>query len=488
MAYLCRLALYQPFSRGKEIRMRMHIDDAHIHDGHRSRMRHKLKTYGQRIFDTYELLEMLLYYVIPYRDTNPVAKNLLYAFGNLDGVFTAERERLLEVNGIGERTAEFIASVGSLRDIIGAEIIGSRSPQPLNYESVGKMLVDYFDGSEEKQVVALFFDSGMRLIRFEKIYDLEYESGGVKAKPFIDEAILCNAAAVITAHNHPYGPFYPTPGDRATNVVVTEGLAAMGILHAEHYIVSGDCYAGLGSLGNFAAKLSQMPAVSEFVNSAVRNEGRVNRTSGTNVDCKSPSTCKNTADSGYFTQLLGYASVSDYEKRAELLLDKYGTVENVLTAPERDLAAIAGESAALFIKLIAYVTSRRITDKISVGERYSSAAIAEYLKAIYIGESVEKTYLIAFDESDRLLGVELLGEGTVNASEVIPRKAIEIATLLMAKSVSLSHNHPFGTTSPSDDDVVFTKTIAGIFETCEILFREHFIIAGQLCDTIDFEL
>ena len=46
-------------------------------------------------------------------------------------------------------------------------------------------------------------------------------------KPFIDEAILCNAAAVITAHNHPYGPFYPTPGDRATNVVVTEGLAAM---------------------------------------------------------------------------------------------------------------------------------------------------------------------------------------------------------------------------------------------------------------------
>ena len=61
--------------------MEKFIAENKIHAGHRSRMKHKLISHGQHIFDTYELLEMLLYYVIPYKDTNPISKNLLYAFG-----------------------------------------------------------------------------------------------------------------------------------------------------------------------------------------------------------------------------------------------------------------------------------------------------------------------------------------------------------------------------------------------------------------------
>ena len=62
------------------------LDDNHIHDGHRERMRSKLIIHGQKVFDTYELLEMLLYYTIPYKDTNPISKRLLFTFGGLDGV------------------------------------------------------------------------------------------------------------------------------------------------------------------------------------------------------------------------------------------------------------------------------------------------------------------------------------------------------------------------------------------------------------------
>ena len=74
------------------------IADSEIHSGHRGRMREKLLLHGARIFDTYELLEMLLYHSIPYKDTNPVAKRLLHRFGGLDGVFTASHEELCEVN------------------------------------------------------------------------------------------------------------------------------------------------------------------------------------------------------------------------------------------------------------------------------------------------------------------------------------------------------------------------------------------------------
>ena len=56
------------------------LPDEKLHAGHRARMRRKFLSYGPRIFDTYELLEMLLYYAIPYKDTNPIAKRLLMEF------------------------------------------------------------------------------------------------------------------------------------------------------------------------------------------------------------------------------------------------------------------------------------------------------------------------------------------------------------------------------------------------------------------------
>ena len=97
--------------------MNASLDDKNIHVGHRQRMRSKLLIHGPRIFDTYELLEMLLYYVIPYKDTNPIAKLLLKRFSSLSGVFNAETEELTEVAGIGVRTAEYIRNLGELFNI-----------------------------------------------------------------------------------------------------------------------------------------------------------------------------------------------------------------------------------------------------------------------------------------------------------------------------------------------------------------------------------
>ena len=46
------------------------IEGKMIHKGHRQRMREKLFSHGSRVLQSYELLEMLLYYVIPYKNTN----------------------------------------------------------------------------------------------------------------------------------------------------------------------------------------------------------------------------------------------------------------------------------------------------------------------------------------------------------------------------------------------------------------------------------
>lgn len=464
--------------------MEKFIDDGRIHEGHRERMRAKLIKHGQQIFDTYELLEMLLYRVIPYKDTNPVAKNLLYAFGDLDGVFRASRDELMQVRGIGERVADYLITVGGLADLIGSEFPSNSGIVISDYESAGRLFTAYFSGVTEKRVVAIFLDSSMRLIEMKKMYDLEYESGGVRAKAFIDSALSNHAAVIITAHNHPFGPFYPTQGDRATNTTITESLHMAGIVHAEHYIVCGDSFAGLGSLRNFGIKLSQMPAVSHFVSSCDRDDICVLNSSAEKVDISAFFELKPVLGSEYLAELLSYASLEDAQSTAEELLRRYLTVENMFTAPLRELDSAVGLNAALYIKLLAYITSRRRTDKLAFGKKQTSAEIAEYLKAFYLGESVEKICLISFDSRGRLISIDTLGEGTINASEVLPRKAIEVAIGVSAASVSIAHNHPFGTTTPSSDDINLTRTFDMIFSGCGIKLQDHFIVAGQLCDTV----
>lgn len=468
-------------------------DDVNIHQGHRERMRAKLFSYGQRIFDSYELLEMLLYHTVPLRDTNPVAKRLLLAFDGLDGVLKASREELLSVNGIGERTADFLTKVDYLRHVIGAEMLSDGDDRAVDYDSVGKCLVKHFDGKENNEVVGIFLDSGMRVISVKKLFDLDFESGGVKPKAFIDEAVNCNATVVISAHNHPYGPFYPTQGDRATHCLITDSLNSAGFVHAEHYIISGECYAGMGSLKNFNVRLAQMPAVDRFLESAEVKGCVAKKVSAIpGIVSFYPSGTerggKNIYDLSYFADLLSYVLPSKANDTADMLLSKYSTIEKVFSASARDLISLVGEPCAFYLKILAYITSRREMDKFAFGKPCTSAQVANYLKALFIGESVEVTYIITYNKFGAVTGCHFLGEGTVSSSEVLPRKAVEVAIGAKAVSVAMAHNHPGGNAVASTDDINMTRFFAGIFKSCDIVMRDHFIIAGQLCDTVEFDI
>ena len=134
--------------------------DSQIHLGHRERMRRKLIAYGAEIFDTYELLEMLLYSVIPVRDTNPIAKRLLMTFGSLDGVLSASAEELMTVDGVGATTASYLATVGALPLMLSNLAPTARSLA--DYDEIGKYLVRYYEGRTDYAVSMLLLDNAMR--------------------------------------------------------------------------------------------------------------------------------------------------------------------------------------------------------------------------------------------------------------------------------------------------------------------------------------
>lgn len=242
--------------------MNKFTSDDRIHEGHRARMRAKLLMHGAKIFDTYELLEMLLYYVIPYKDTNPLAKRLLEGFGTLDGVLSAKRDEMLGVPGIGERAADFISSIDRLNSLIGAEFAFDNIPSFNDYDAVGGYFSKYFAEYPQSQFAVMMLDNSMHLVDMRR-FETPYNSASTSSKLFIDMAIRSDASVIITAQNKYYGSLFPSLSDRETTKMITAALGAINIMHIEHYIISGESYSGI--VNRMPVGFAQSPEIEDFI-------------------------------------------------------------------------------------------------------------------------------------------------------------------------------------------------------------------------------
>ena len=230
------------------------MKDSKLHYGHRDRMRERFITHGAEVFATYELLEMLLYNVISYKDTNDTAKLLIKTFGTLENMFSATDEEILAIRGVGKRTLDLIRSLAVLtpvREGDKAEREESEIPNAVpdtrftDYTKAGLIAVRLFeDCSSQYATFVIVLDNKMNVIGTKKLFDTDLASSRVRSEAFIDEAIRLGGASVMIAHNHPYGPAFPTPGDIATLNMLLFDLEKAGITLVENFIVCGNKFVG----------------------------------------------------------------------------------------------------------------------------------------------------------------------------------------------------------------------------------------------------
>ena len=220
--------------------------------GHRQRLweRYRLRGLRDGFFHDYEKLEFLLTFPIPRKDTKPLAKNLLQRFGSLNGIVNAPTRALLEVAGIGEKTAAFLKILGETALALDEERLprGDFITQP---EQVKQFLKRELGWEGAEYFVAMFLDRQNRLLKKQRLFRGTLDRATVYPREVIKEGLACNAAAVLVAHNHPSGHLSPSPEDLRLTNTLAFGLAMVDITLHDHFIVGREGVLSLRESGDY---------------------------------------------------------------------------------------------------------------------------------------------------------------------------------------------------------------------------------------------
>ena len=455
--------------------------DKGVHDGHRARMRAKFAEHGPRIFDTYELVEMLLYHAVPMRDTNPIAKRLLATFGGLAGLLRSEREELLKVPGIGEKTADLIRLVGRA-DTVG-RLSADVKPRVIfdDYHATGRFVQKYI--SETGATAAVFLlDDSMHLLGAVNVETTKFGSGATRPKPFVDAVVRYSASYSVIGFTNGNGLAHPFSSDIVTCDMLAKEISTVGATLAECYIVGDGSYASVGP--RRILRNSSTPEARRFDRSRYReHDSHVYEIANPTelelgIASETTDTCVRML-AEYLEELLSYSAAKADGRVVDDLIGGFGSLDSILSQPMEILTHYTTERAVNLLKLVAALVSRAVQDAFKLGTEHSESEIMRYICALFYGTHNETVYLLSLDSRGRVTHCDYIGEGTVNTADVPPRKVAEIAVRRGAASVVLAHNHPSGVALPSSDDKSAT---AGLFETCRALgvsLAKHVIVAER---------
>ena len=212
-----------------------------IHSKHRERLRERYLKDGIDSFEPHQVLELVLFYAIPRKDTNNLAHELLNRFGSLSGVFEAPVEDLCQVEGIGMGTAVYL---NMFSQIIRKyeEDKGKSKVDLTDPKDVGAFCVSLFKGRIYECLFLISLNSQNHLINCEKIVEGTVSEAVVYPRNIVHIALSSNASKVIIAHNHPGGTTTPSTEDMAITTKIKAALNIVGVELCDHIIVSGNSY------------------------------------------------------------------------------------------------------------------------------------------------------------------------------------------------------------------------------------------------------
>ena len=211
-------------------------------EGHRERLRKKYMQGGYLAFHEYEILELLLTYSIPRRDTKPIAKELIEKFGNLDEVVSAPIQELIEVTGIKEGSAVFLKLLGDMSKNLYKGEMKRDGIQLKDKDALLKYLRSDIGFSSREEFKVIFLNNYNILVGSETLFTGTIDKSAVYPREIVEKIIQYKAKGVIFAHNHPSGNLRPSKQDIQITEHMQEFLEMIDVKLLEHIIITKDGY------------------------------------------------------------------------------------------------------------------------------------------------------------------------------------------------------------------------------------------------------
>ena len=213
-----------------------------MHKQHRQRMKERFLREGIEHFEPHNVLELLLFYSIPQKDTNETAHKLIERFGSLSAVFDAPFSELIKIEGVKEHSATLIKLIPELAKRYVSET-GSFSGTFLpTVDDVGKYFKSKYIGVTKETVYLLLLDNKYNVIDCIKIHEGSVNSSAITMRKLIEAAIETKASFAVLAHNHPGGIAIPSEDDVRLTATIKEALSIFTIKLCDHIIVSNNDY------------------------------------------------------------------------------------------------------------------------------------------------------------------------------------------------------------------------------------------------------
>ena len=211
------------------------------HSGRRQRVRDRFCKEGLESFEEHEVLELLLYYSIPMRDTNVLAHRLLKEYGSLANLMETNPKELVTRCKISETTATLISMIPPL----ARSYLKSRHSEKTIIDSstkAGEYVKNLFVGYSYEVFQVVLLNSKNQVNHACVIHEGTINEAAVYPRIIIETALRHKAVSVIIAHNHPGDSLTPSSADISVTKKIRTALESISIRLMDHIIVAGNSY------------------------------------------------------------------------------------------------------------------------------------------------------------------------------------------------------------------------------------------------------
>lgn len=210
-----------------------------LHTGHRKRLRAKYIDGGIDSLEPHEILELLLFNVVPRGNLNETGHLLMNGFDQkLYKVFESNHTDLMKIDGVGAKTAEFIRLVG---DVMNEYDIRRNLPGGRVFEknSGMKFIKELFaENPQHKSLYALMLGRDDRIVSIDEMASGDYSYDDIDMRDFIHRLMNLDILRVILAHNHTDGNAIPSNADIRFTRTIEKLLGYIDIELNDHIVVA----------------------------------------------------------------------------------------------------------------------------------------------------------------------------------------------------------------------------------------------------------